>query len=154
MKSKSENIMVKDFNRIIAPIDGSKESKKAAQKALSLAKKTGKEFVAMYVVDTPRLTQTIPPNEASVAWESILKKQGHSVLDEIEKKGKKIGVRVVKKLVEGIPEEEIVNEAKKNDIIVLACEKKNIFDKLLIGSVCEEVIQKSSSEVIVYQMKK
>jgi nucleotide-binding universal stress UspA family protein len=145
---------MKEFSRIIAPVDESKDAKWAAQKALYLAKKTGKEFVALYVIDTPRLTQTVPPDETSVAWEAILKKQGNFVLDEIERKGKKIGVRVVKKLVEGIPDQEIIKEAKKNDIIVMGCKKKNTIDKLLIGSVCDGVKQHSSSPVMIYQMKK
>lgn len=121
---KSENLKITNLGRIIAPVDGSEEAKKAAQQALHLAKKTGKDVVAMYVVDTPKLTQTIPPDEASVAWETILKKQGSEVLDEIEKKWRKIGVRVVKKLVKGIPDQEIIKEARKNDIIVMECKKE------------------------------
>jgi nucleotide-binding universal stress UspA family protein len=150
---KSENLKRKNFNRIIAPVDGSEGSKKAVQQAILLAKETGKEVVALYVVDTPRLTQTIPPDDISVAWETILKKQGREVLDEIEKNGKKTGVRVVKKLVEGIPDDEIVKEAKKNDIIVMGCNKKSTLDKLLTGSVCEEVMHRSSSPLMVYQIK-
>lgn len=150
---KSENLKIKNFSRIIVPVDGSEEAKKAAQQALLLAKKTGKDVVAIYVVDTPKLTQTIPPDEASVAWETILKKQGSEVLDEIEKKGRKTGVRVVKKLVEGIPDQEIIKEARKNDIIVMECKKKSTLDKLLIGSVCENVIGNSSSTVMIYQIK-
>lgn len=159
---KSENLKINNLNisaveccnRIIAPVDGSEESKKAAQQALHLAKKLGKEVVAIYVVDTPRLTQTIPADEASVAWEAILKKQGHSILDEIEKKGEKIGVKVIKKLAEGLPDDVIIKEGKKNDIIVIGCKQKSTLDKLLIGSVCENIIGRSSSTVMVYQIKK
>ncbi len=151
---KPEDLKTKDFTRIIAPVDESEDSRWAAQKGLHLAKKTGKEFVAMYIIDSPRLTQTVPPNEASVAWEAILKKQGNFVLEELEKKGKKLGVKVEKKLVKGIPDQEIIKEAKKNDIIVMGCKKKSTFDKLFTGSVCEDVVQNTSSPIMIYQIKK
>ena len=151
-KKKSDALKIKDCNRVIVPVDGSDGSKKAAQQALRLAKKTGKDVTAMYVVDTPRLTQTIPDN-ISIAWETILEKQGHELLNEIEKIGKKMGVRVIKKLVEGIPDDEIVKEAKKNDIIAMGCKKKSTLDKLLTGSVCEKVIHHSSSPLMIYQIK-
>ena len=48
-----------DFSRIIAAVDGSSYATKAVKKAISLAKLNKVELVALYVVDTPRLTQTI-----------------------------------------------------------------------------------------------
>ena len=150
---KSENLDVSNPGRVIAAVDGSKGSKKAAQQALLLAKNTGRKVLALYVVDTPRLTEAIPPDELSVAWETILEKQGHEVLNEIEKIGKKMKVPVEKKLVEGIPDDEIVKEAKKNDIIVMGCNKKSSLDKLLTGSVCEEVVHRSSSPLMIYEVK-
>ena len=151
---KPEDLKTKDFSRIIAPVDESQDSRWAAQKALHLAKKTGKEFVAMYVIDSPRLTQTVASKEASVAWEALLKKQGNFVLEEIEKKGKKLGVRVEKKLVKGIPDQEIIREAKKTDIIVMGCKKKSAIDKFFTGSVCSDVVKNSSSAVMIYQINK
>lgn len=150
---KSENLE-NNLGRVIAAVDGSEGSKEAAQQALRLAKKTGRKVLALYVVDTPRLTQAVPHDDISVTWETILEKQGREVLNEIEKKGKKMEVPVVKKLVEGIPDDEIVKEAKKDDIIVMGCKKKSALDKLLIGSVCEEVVDRSSSPIMIYQVKK
>ena len=48
-----------DFHRIIAAVDGSSYATKAVKKAIVLAKLNGVELVALYVIDTPRLTQTI-----------------------------------------------------------------------------------------------
>lgn len=68
---KKNKVETKEFSRIIAPVDGSEGAAKAVQRALFLAKKTGKPIVALYVVDTPRLTEVIPADNLSVAWEDL-----------------------------------------------------------------------------------
>ena len=64
-----------------------------------------------------------------------------------------MGIKVEKKIVEGIPEKEIIKEAKRNDLIIMGCRNKGIFDKLLTSNVCEKVIDHSSSSVMTYQIK-
>jgi len=140
---------IKGFSRIIAAVDGSDGARKAAQKALLLAKESEKKIVALYVIDTPRLTDVIPADSLSVEWEDLLTKQGKKVLNEIEKKGSTMGVIVEKKLVKGIPEEIIMKEAKKNDLIVMGCKGKSAIDRILMGSVCEKVTRHASSPVMV-----
>jgi len=145
--------MVTYMNRIILPVDGLTEINKIAEKALSLAKDMERNVVALYVVDTPRLTDVIPPNETTVAWESILAVEAQRILKEIEKKGKKLGVYVEKKVVKGIPEIEILKEAKKHDLIVMGCKSKVIFERFLTKNVCEQVLEHSSSSIMTYQIK-
>jgi nucleotide-binding universal stress UspA family protein len=139
----------KGFGRIIAPTDGSDGASKAVQKALFLAKQTGQPIVALYVIDTPRLTDVVPTDNLSVAWEEILMKEGEKILDQIKKKGSEMGVTVEKKLVEGIPEDVIMKEAKKNDLIIMGCKGKSAMDRILMGSVCEKVTRHASSPVMV-----
>ncbi|MCU0850445.1 MAG: universal stress protein [Candidatus Thermoplasmatota archaeon] len=139
-----------DFNRIIAPVDGSSYAIKAAKKAISLAKLNGVEVVALYVVDTPRLTQTIPyDNDVSTPWETILTKQGKEVLNDVEKMGKTAGVTVMKKLAVGLPEEVIINEGKKDDLIVMGCKGLTGLDLVLLGSVCEKVSHHAKAPVLI-----
>jgi len=139
----------KSIHRIIAAVDGSRYATKAAKKAISMAKINGVGIIALYVVDTPRLTKTIPYDDVSLPWESILTKQGKKVLNNIEKMGKSAGVSVIKKLVEGVPEEVIINEAKKDDLIVMGCKGMTGLDRILLGSVCEKVSHHASSQVLI-----
>ena len=138
-----------DFRRIIAAVDGSSYATKAVKKAISLAKLNGVEIVALYVVDTPRLTQTIPYDDVSVPWEAILTKQGKEVLNDVEKMGKAAGVTVIKKLVEGLPEEVIIKEGKKDDLIVMGCKGLTGLDLVLLGSVCEKVSHHAKAPVLI-----
>jgi nucleotide-binding universal stress UspA family protein len=139
----------KGFSRIIVLVDESDYYRKAAQKALFLAKESGKKVVALYVIDTPRLTDVIPADSLSVEWKDLLTKQGQKVLDEIEKKGSTMGVTVEKKLMEDVPEEIIMKEAEKNDLIVMGCKGKSAVDRISMGSVCEIVTRHASSPVMV-----
>jgi len=153
MEKKINDIKGNTIGRIIVPVDESGEMEKIVEKAFLLAKEIKRSVVALYVVDTPRLTEVIPPDETAVAWESILTTEGQKILDEIEKKGKKMGIQVVKKVVEGIPDNEIIKEAKKHDLIVMGCRSSGIFDRLLTSNVCEKILEHSSSSVMTYQIK-
>ena len=151
IQMKKNRTELRGFNRIIAAVDGSKGSAKAAQKALYLAKETKRPIVALYVIDTPRLTETIPPDDVSIVWEEVLRKEGRNILDDIGKTASKMGVSVEKKLVEGIPEEVIIKEAKKNDLIVIGRKGISAVDMILLGSVCEKVTRHTTSQVMLIQ---
>jgi nucleotide-binding universal stress UspA family protein len=58
-------------------------------------------------------------------------------------------VKIKTKLVEGIPEEVIMKEAKKDDLIVMGCKGMTAFDRLLMGSVCENVVRHADAQVLV-----
>ncbi len=153
MEEKNDEAKRSTMNRIIVPVDSSPEMDKILEKAFNLAKEIGRNIVALYVIDTPRLTEVIPSDGISAAWESILSSESQKVLNDIERRGKKLGILVEKKVVEGIPEKEIIKEAKKNDLIIMGCKSQGLFDKLLTNNVCEKIINQSSSSVMTYQMK-
>ena len=143
--NKSKN---KDFNRIIAAVDGSKYSKRAAKKAIDLAKDTDVELTALYVVQGPDAIYPEFDNMYPDAIE-LMKNEGHSVLDEIKKMGSKEGVNIKTKLVMGYPDEEIITEAGKNDLIIMGCKGRSALSRIFMGSVCEKVMHHSSSPVMV-----
>jgi nucleotide-binding universal stress UspA family protein len=153
MEKNIDDIKRNNVGRIVVPIDESAEMDKVVEKAFTLAKEIKRNIVALYVVDTPRLTEVIPPDETAVAWETILSKEGQKILEDIETKGKKMGVHVIKKIVKGIPDHEILKEAKKHDLIVMGCRSRDIFDRLLTSSVCEKVLNQSSSSIMTYRVK-
>ena len=145
MKKNQKN---KEFRRIIAAVDGSKGSKHAAKKAIDLAKDTGVDIVALYVIQEPN---EIYPELGTMYPDAItlMKKEGHSFLDEIKKMGSEIGVDVKTRLAMGHPDQEIIKEAGKNDLIVMGCKGKSALSRILMGSVCEKVMHHSSSPVMV-----
>ena len=142
--------MVKEIGRIIVPVDGSEESKKAAKKALYIAKHINSDVVALYVMDTPLLARYTYGDDILIPdIHALLKKEGNLVLAEVERMGKRAGVRVIRKMVEGIPDEEIIKIARKKDLIVMGSKGKTALDRILVGSVSEKVIHHAPCAVMI-----
>ena len=144
-KNKSKN---KDFKRIIAAVDGSKISKQVAKKAIDLAKNTGVDVIALYVIQEP---DAVYPELSTMYPDAItlMKKEGRSYLDKVKKMGSTMGVNVKTKIAMGYPDQEIIKEAGKNDLIVMGCKGKSALKEILMGSVCQKVLHHSKSPVMM-----
>ena len=142
--------MAREFERIIAPIDGSEGAKKAARKAIYLAKHLGVKVVALYVVDASLIAKRPSPEElGSFNIDRFLEKEGLAALDEVESMGMEEDVTVEKKMVEGIPDHEIIELAGKNDLIVMGSKGMTALDRILIGSVSEKVMHHADGPVLI-----
>jgi nucleotide-binding universal stress UspA family protein len=129
-------------------VDGSDSSTRAVAKALHLAKETGVYVTALHVIEIPYLAST----DLSYTYPNVMetiKKEGNDVLAKVKKQGLEIGVDVKTKLVEGIPDDQIIKEAKKDDLIVMGCKGRTALSRILVGSVCEKVLHHSKSPVMV-----
>jgi nucleotide-binding universal stress UspA family protein len=147
-KSTRHELKAKDFQRIVLPVDGSDGSARAVAKALSLAKETGADITALYVMEFPYLV-SVDLNYSYPDIIEIIKKRGNEVLEKVKKQGLKLGVSVKTKLVEGIPDDQIIQAAKKDDLIVMGCKGRTALSRILVGSVCEKVLHHSKSPVMV-----
>ncbi len=142
--------MAQEFKKIIAPVDGSNEAKKAAKKAIFLAKKMKVDVMALYVVDKTFLARFPAPDDLmSFNWDKFLQKEAFDVLDEIEEMGNKEGVKVIKEFKEGIPDDEIIKLAEKKDLIVMGGKGKTALDRIFLGSVSEKVLHHAASSVLI-----
>jgi nucleotide-binding universal stress UspA family protein len=142
--------MVTEFKKIVIPIDGSAEAKKAAQKALVLAKHLDVPATALYVIDTSLLARFPAPEDVTAFnIDKFLQKEGLNALDAIEAIGKGMDVPVDKKMVEGIPDQEIIRAAHKNDLIVMGSQGMSALDRILIGSVSEKVLHHAPCPVMI-----
>jgi len=138
--------MTEAFGRIIVPVDGSEIANKAARKALALAQLADIKVVAMHVINVD-LSIYDYPKELQLL--DLLQKEGHSILAEIVTLGKEMGITVSKKLVEGHPAEEIIKEAQEDDLIVMGSKGRTGLDRLLLGSVAENVARHASCPVMI-----
>jgi len=138
--------MSKEFDRIIIPIDGSEYSKRAAYKAITIAKNTDVEVYAIHIIHHnlllihPELFQTVEKRFIEDAKE---------FLQEIDTMGKKSGIRIQKKIIQGIPYEEIIKFADKKNLIVIGNKGKTGLDKVFIGGVAEKVIRYAPCDVLI-----
>jgi len=134
-----------NFSRILVGIDGSSFSMEVGLRALELALAFGGEVHAVTALDIP-----------------IERGLRYGVLDEARKKsfpplqtlagqGQRLGVRVVTDILDGSPDETIINySVKKNiELIVLGSHDRAALADMPMGGVVERVISLSSRPTLV-----
>lgn len=140
----------KEFNRILVPVDGSKTSKKAAERAFSIAQDTDLDVVLMHVIHLP--ATALPPTEGTAYTPEIsesVREGAESILKDLKEKGSKKGVNIKTILIEGVPDSEIIKEAKEDDMVIMGSKGHSALDRILIGSVSEKVLHHSDATVMI-----
>lgn len=146
------------IKKILITIDGSENSMKAAEYAVSLVKKYDAELTIMYVLYSElgfaysNLLGVTTPK----AIEDVLDTQKKDVqkwFDEIRSKLANTKIPVTDKIIVSVSSivGEIVGFADKEkmDLIILGTRGRTGFKKLLLGSVAEGVVNHSSCPVMV-----
>lgn len=139
------------FKKILVATDGSENAAKAASYGVNIAKSTGAEVYAVYVVSTQHAVTTRSVKGWSDSFEEYLTNIGDSALEYVEKLGKESGVKVQPVILKGIPAERILDytEEKGIDLIVMGTQGLTGVKKFLIGSVSENVLRYSKVPVMI-----
>lgn len=146
------------FKNILIPTDGSPLSRKAALKGVALAKSVGAKVTAFFAA--PPATPIIYRNSLPVGYatpedhEQIIRKATAKHLDFVARAAKKAGVRYQGvHVTSDYPEDDILKVAKKKrcDLIVMATHGQSGLRGVLIGSVTQRVLAKSTTPVLVFR---
>jgi len=134
---------MKDFKRIIIPVDNTEDSKKAVEKGANLAKLLGIEARVITVNDTHQFI-------SSVIIEEKLKQETQTFLDSFKKIAEQFGVKIETQLITGKPADEIIKFVKGDDLIIMAHhDRTKGIDKAIEKSVSREVIQRAPCSVFI-----
>ena len=143
---------MKKYNNILIGIDGSDEARVAFEQAVKIAKDENATLHIAHVIDAHSLTtidQYVPYN-VSIADAT---KYGETLLDEYVEKAKEAGLENVKKVLEtGSPKRDIAGKiAEENniDLIVAGATGLNAIERLLIGSVSENIVRRATCDVLI-----
>jgi len=141
-------ILFVDLNRILVPIDGSKKSFEALDRAITLAGFTHGQVTAIYVI--PHVIEGGPRTKA---FDKQLEEDGKIVLSKATKRAGNKNVKFTTKLLRGSPSHVTLHTAKagKFDHIVMSTTGAGSASKDMIGSVSNHVLQKS--KIPVYLIK-
>ena len=133
------------IHTILHPTDFSKQSEFAFQLACSLARDYGAQLYVVHVVTPPVVVygEGVLPVEPA-AYQAELREtltRLHAVEPE---------VRVLHRLVEGQPVDEILRLAKEIgcDLIVMGTHGRTGFGRMLMGSVAEKVVRTAPCPVV------
>jgi nucleotide-binding universal stress UspA family protein len=136
------------FKKILVPTDGSEYTKAAIRQAVELAKLSGAELTALYVLDQTVLTN-MPMDTAVMNVYKTLEKEGQEAVDYVLNTAKEAGVKAEVSVKEGTPVKVILEESPKYDVIVMGTLGRTGMSKLLMGSVAERVVRAAACPVMV-----
>ncbi|MHC1757564.1 MAG: universal stress protein [Methanosarcina sp.] len=140
------------YRKIMVATDGSEPVKKAVDTAVEIARLSGAKLYAVYVIASGGYTVGHPRD---IGWEKAMKEhlsaEGKEATAYVETVGNAADVEVESVLLEGSPANEIVDFAEKNgiDLIVMGTLGRTGLQKILLGSVAQNVVRHSRKAVLV-----
>lgn len=134
------------YDRLLLPVDGSDEARRAARRGLLLAKRFEAEAVALHVVESSGLRLTRTPSE-----EQALRDRGEAILSDVEELAADIGQPVTTELAEGKVVDRITSRATAHDtdLVVLGRQGLSGLGRRLLGGTTERVLARGICPVLV-----
>ena len=137
------------YKKILVPTDGSEFAKKAQKHALFLANASGAEIIAVSVTEN-NFVNGLPLDEEIKLLNDMLKERSEENLSEFDKINE-YDVKINHVIREGSPAKVILEVANEEDIdlIVMGSSGKSGFDRFIMGSVADKVVNSAKCAVLV-----
>lgn len=141
--------MLRVYKKILVPTDGSEFAKKAQKQALFLANVCGAEIIAISVTEN-NFVSGLPSDDEVYQLNQILKERSEENLEEFDKLNKN-DLKITHVIKEGLPAKVILEVAKEEDVdlIVMGSSGKSGFDRFIMGSVADKVVNSAKCAVLV-----
>ena len=135
------------FRKILVPLDGSKFSEKALQRACEIVKAFDASITLLYVVEKSPTLNILDRNE----YLKLLEKFGTRTLKKAKDIVLKKGINAETILKEGniVTEIEKIVKTKKCDLIVVGNKGLGPITRILLGSVSNKLAQSSSCSLLI-----
>ncbi len=139
------------FSKILVPVDGSDNSLRALDNAISLAKITGAtRLTAMHVIENP---PTVYVESQKLLNDLLAKYRAESakVLDRCKQKADEAGVKLDTVIAEGDAASNITGYAHREgfDLIVIGSRGLGGFKEMVLGGVSNKVLHRAKCAVLV-----
>ncbi|WP_405303975.1 universal stress protein [Methanobrevibacter sp.] len=137
------------YKKILVPTDGSEFAKKAQKHALFLANISGAEIIAVSVTEN-NFVNGLPLDDEIYQLNQILNKRSEENLKEFDKLNES-DVKINHVIREGSPAKVILEVANEEnvDLIVMGSSGKSGFDRFIMGSVADKVVNSAKCAVLV-----
>jgi nucleotide-binding universal stress UspA family protein len=135
-----------NFQRILHPIDFSQPAAQAFVVARALARDHGAQMILLHVAERPVTNiggMPVPSPSPPIEWETL-----KAQLDAIVKANPDL--RIECRCTEGAPASAILDTAKETrcDVIVMGTHGRKGMNRLLMGSVAEQVVRSATCPVL------
>ncbi len=141
--------MLMMYKKILVPTDGSEFAKKAQKHALFLAGVSGAEIVAVSVTEN-NFVNGLPLDDEVYQLNQLLKERSEENLEEFDKLNED-DLKITHVIKEGSPARCILEVASEEDVdlIVMGSSGKSGFDRFIMGSVADKVVNSAKCAVLV-----
>lgn len=138
------------YNNVLVAVDGSKQAEKAFKKAVQISKRNDATLTIINVIDT-RTYGSIEAYDSTIADRATA--YAEELLSNYRKEAEAEGLANVEIMIKhGSPKVIISRHAAKQidaDLIVCGATGLNAVERLLIGSVSENIVRSASCDVLV-----
>jgi len=146
------------IKRILVPVDFSKQSRKALDYAIELARPTAAQVVALFVVEPIYYAEPDLAGAVGSTVGGLLEQQRSGAEKQLARLRARLAKRCIKLrtlLQEGTPYQAIVDTARtiKADLIVISTHGRTGLSHLLMGSVAERVVRTATCPVLTIRAK-
>ena len=137
------------YKKILVPTDGSDFAKKAQKHALFLSKVSGAELIAVSVTEN-NFVNGLPLDDEVYQLNQILKERSEENLKEFDELNED-DLKITHIIREGSPARVILEVAQEEDVdlIVMGSSGKSGFDRFIMGSVADKVVNSAKCAVLV-----
>ena len=141
--------MLMMYKTILVPTDGSEFAKKAQKHALFLAKVSGAEIIAVSVTEN-NFVNGLPLDDEVYQLNQILKERSEENLKEFDELNVD-DLKITHVIREGSPAKVILEVAGEEDVdlIVMGSSGNSGFDRFIMGSVADKVVNSAKCAVLV-----
>ena len=149
MNESNINALKQSYKRIVVPVDGSNLSVKAAKLGCLLAKISNKKLIFIHVAELP--ATALPHGDGTYVPEisQSVKEHGKAILNGIMNNCSDDTIDMETKLLEGIPHNQINSFTNKDDLVIMGSKGHSAVERVLIGSVSENVLHHSDASVMI-----
>jgi nucleotide-binding universal stress UspA family protein len=137
------------MRRILVGVDGSPESRRAADQAAELARPLEAKLLLAYVVSLPAALGP-EPIELS-GWEIAERAHARDLLEELGGHYQEQGIGIETAMPSGAPAETLAEMAAADDVelVVVGHRGRGSLARVLLGSVADRLVQISPKPVLV-----
>lgn len=149
----SQSMEITKFEKILVAVDGSDQSMRAVDVAISLAAKYGSMLTALYVIHIPLGERVYPRAVWYEEFIEEIRREMGGWSAEIQRRGRESGVAIelrTSETIDSVPAE-IARYAKENKtgLVVVGSRGKSELEKLFLGSVATGVLAYAPCPVLV-----
>lgn len=146
------------YEKILVAIDGSEEAEWAFKKAINIAKRNSAKLILCNIIDARELTVSTYGLYADTSIVESAEKSAKELLESYTQTAKEMGLEQVEAILKfGSPKTKISKEvAPQNqaDLIVCGATGLNAVERILVGSVSENILRYANCDVLVVRTPK